>query len=102
MGYIEKIKEFVTAFPYWKEAVFFIGGIICICILQAVRRILRTRRYKIEDGRRSMVVIESRNRRNRKKSDVNTQYFQYIKNAQYSADERESTKDKKAGIKLIK
>lgn len=87
MAYIENIKGFVFTFPSWQQTAIFVGGIVFICIIQRIGKKLRTRRFKIDDGRRSMIVIESRNRK-KKKKDVNTLYFEYIKNAQYSTQSR--------------
>lgn len=84
MEYLESIKELISAFPHWGLIALFIGGMACVAIPLIIRSIVRKRRFASKIAHRGIVVIESKRYKKRTKDDVNTRYFEYIKNAQYS------------------
>lgn len=99
--YLEIAKGFIRAFGYWQQIAILLCGITSGYLLRIITLKLRILRLSKKGGGGNIVVFE-RQTCNKKKKDISTHYFKCIKNAQYSTEDWQGTKDMGKGIKLIK
>lgn len=100
-GYFEILTEYLMAFAYWNQVALFACGLLCGYLLRIIALKLRIRQIKIKGENRNMVMIEQRGKKAKKKNKVNSDYFMYIDNAQYSRENPGKRKNDELGVSSI-